>query len=85
MKPYFLSLGAGVLVGVVYRLLSVRSPAPPAIALLGFLGMLAGEQVVPVVKWIAASQPITQAWFHKECVPHMFDTLPTGGSARKET
>ena len=85
MKPYLLSLGAGVLVGVVYSLLSVRSPAPPVIALLGLLGMLAGEQVIPVVKRIATGQPITQAWFHKECVPHMFGTLPTGDSARKET
>jgi xanthosine utilization system XapX-like protein len=34
MKPYLLSLGAGLLVGVLYSLLGVRSPAPPAIALL---------------------------------------------------
>ena len=35
MKAYLLSLGAGLLVGVVYSLLGVRSPAPPLIALLG--------------------------------------------------
>ncbi len=29
MKPYLLSLGAGLLVGIVYGLLNVRSPAPP--------------------------------------------------------
>ena len=29
MKIYLLSLGAGLLVGVVYSLLQVRSPAPP--------------------------------------------------------
>jgi XapX domain-containing protein len=28
MKVYLLSLGAGVLVGIVYALLNVRSPAP---------------------------------------------------------
>lgn len=29
MKPYLLSLAAGVLVGVIYALLRVKSPAPP--------------------------------------------------------
>ncbi len=45
---YLLSLGVGLLVGVVYNLLDVRSPAPPAIALVGLLGMLAGEQLLPM-------------------------------------
>jgi len=44
--PYLLSLAAGVLVGVIYGLIAVRSPAPPIIALLGLLGMLAGEAAV---------------------------------------
>lgn len=48
MKPYFLSLGAGLLVGAVYALLGVRSPAPPAVALLGLLGILLGEQAAPL-------------------------------------
>jgi XapX domain-containing protein len=50
MKMYLVSLGAGVLVGVIYNLLQVRSPAPPLIALIGLLGMLFGEQVIPVSK-----------------------------------
>lgn len=50
MKPYLLSIGAGLLVGVIYALLGVRSPAPPAIALVGLLGMLLGEQAVPIAK-----------------------------------
>jgi len=29
MKPYLLSLGAGLLVGAIYGLLNVRSPTPP--------------------------------------------------------
>ncbi len=49
MKAYLISLGAGLLVGIVYSLLHVRSPAPPTIALVGLLGMLAGEQIVPLV------------------------------------
>lgn len=48
MKPYLFSLGAGLLVGALYALLGVRSPAPPAIALLGLLGILLGEQAVPL-------------------------------------
>jgi XapX domain-containing protein len=49
MRSYLASLVVGVAVGVVYGLVKVRSPAPPAIALLGLLGMLAGEQVVSLV------------------------------------
>ena len=41
MKIYLLSLGAGLLVGVVYSLLQVRSPAPPLVALIGLLGITA--------------------------------------------
>lgn len=54
MKAYLLSLGAGLLVGIVYSLLGVRSPAPPVIALIGLAGILAGEQVVPLAKKITA-------------------------------
>lgn len=51
---YLLSLAAGVLVGVIYNLLDVRSPAPPAIALVGLLGMLAGEQLLPLSRQLIA-------------------------------
>jgi len=40
------SLAAGLIVGIGYGLCGIRSPAPPAIALLGLLGMLAGERGV---------------------------------------
>jgi XapX domain-containing protein len=50
MKPYLISLAAGLLVGVVYHLLGVRSPAPPVIALVGLMGILLGEQAFPVAK-----------------------------------
>jgi XapX domain-containing protein len=69
MKIYLVSLGAGILVGVIYALLQVRSPAPPAVALIGLLGMLVGEQVVPTVKRLVAGEPVTTAWLRKECVP----------------
>ncbi|WP_428944423.1 DUF1427 family protein [Pantoea sp. FN060301] len=45
MSPLLISLGAGVLIGLMYALLNVRSPAPPAIALVGLLGMIIGSQL----------------------------------------
>lgn len=60
MKLYALSLGTGLLVGVVYSLLQVRSPAPPLIALLGLLGMLAGEQIIPMGKQLLISKRFTE-------------------------
>ncbi|AZG15865.1 XapX domain-containing protein [Cupriavidus pauculus] len=74
MKIYLVSLAAGVLVGVIYALLQVRSPAPPAVALLGLLGMLIGEQVVPPIKRMIAGEPVSVAWFHAECVPKITGT-----------
>ena len=68
---YLVSLGAGILAGVVYGLINVRSPAPPAIALIGLLGMLIGEQVVPVAKRMIDGAPITKAWFASECQPRI--------------
>ena len=58
MKVYLLSLGAGLLVGVLYGLINVRSPAPPVIALIGLLGILAGEQAVPLAKRMIQHQAI---------------------------
>ena len=50
MKAYALSLVIGILVGVIYALFQVRSPAPPVVALVGLLGILAGEQLPPLLK-----------------------------------
>ena len=50
MKIYCLSLGVGLLVGLIDCLLDVRSPAPPLVALVGLLGILIGEQVIPLSK-----------------------------------
>ncbi len=44
MSTGLISHAAGVLIGLMYAVLKVRSPAPPALALIGLLGMLAGEQ-----------------------------------------
>ncbi|AJC16218.1 XapX domain-containing protein [Pandoraea sputorum] len=69
MKLYLVSLAVGILVGIIYGGLGVRSPAPPAVALIGLLGMLIGEQVVPPVKRLLAGEPVNLVWFHRECVP----------------
>ncbi|WP_445115658.1 DUF1427 family protein [Acinetobacter sp. WZC-1] len=50
MKIYILSLAVGLLVGVLYYLLNVKSPAPPLVALTGLLGMVIGEQLIPWIK-----------------------------------
>jgi len=85
MKPYLLSLGAGLLVGVIYSLLNVRSPAPPAIALLGLLGMLLGEHIVPVAKRLVARAPVV-AYLKTDCAdrvlgPQAVTSKPPEGQA----
>jgi len=71
MKPYLLSIGVGLLVGVIYSLLGVRSPAPPAIALLGLLGMLLGEHVVPVAKRLMTKAPVVAYLKTPDCAGHV--------------
>ena len=48
--PYLISLGAGFVVGLLYWLVRVQSPAPPLIALAGLLGIVLGEHAVPLVR-----------------------------------
>ena len=45
MKMLVISFVVGLLVGVLYGVIRVKSPAPPIIALLGLLGMVLGEQL----------------------------------------
>jgi XapX domain-containing protein len=58
MKPYLLSVAVGMLAGGIYALLGVKSPAPPTIALLGLLGMLLGEQAIPVARKLIRGEPV---------------------------
>lgn len=55
---YLISLGIGLLVGALYAALDFRSPAPPAIALVGLLGMQLGEQLFPL------GRDLLQQWLH---------------------
>jgi XapX domain-containing protein len=76
MKPYVLSLAAGLLVGVIYGLINVRSPAPPVIALVGLFGILLGEQVVPLAKRLIAQQSVSVSAIQEDCGAHVFGRLP---------
>jgi XapX domain-containing protein len=80
MKSYIVALAVGVLVGAIYGVLDVRSPAPPVVALVGLLGILLGEQIVPIAKRLLNNQPITIGWVQSDCVPHVFGELPKKSS-----
>lgn len=82
MKIYLLSLGADLLVGIVYSLLNVRSPAPPVIALVGLLGILVGEQLIPFAKTLINKEPAAVSWLN-QIKPHMFGHMPRGDDAGK--
>ena len=80
MKSYVVSLALGLLVGVIYALFQVRSPAPPVIALVGLLGILLGEQIPPLVRSLVAPQATATSgptsWLHHQVKPHVFGELP---------
>ncbi|MFC0104607.1 XapX domain-containing protein [Sphingopyxis terrae] len=73
MKIYLVSLGAGLLAGLVYSLLGVRSPAPPVVALVGLAGILLGEQIVPVVKRLADTTELAR-FVREDCAPQVLGT-----------
>lgn len=78
MKVYILSLAAGLLVGVIYGFLNVRSPAPPVIALVGLFGILLGEQLPSLTKRMVVGQTVFSfSTLHAHCSDHMFCRLPS--------
>ncbi|KAF1031204.1 MAG: hypothetical protein GAK33_07678 [Burkholderia lata] len=81
MKSHISSLFAGILAGAVYALIDVQSPAPPTIALAGLLGILAGEQILPVARRMFAGIHLTAAWREAKCNQHMFGPLPGAGAS----
>jgi XapX domain-containing protein len=81
MKIYIVSLAAGLLVGIVYGLLAVRSPAPPVVALVGLLGILLGEQVVPVARSLMKGESLRASIGLAQCSDHVLGQLP-GRDAR---
>jgi xanthosine utilization system XapX-like protein len=68
MKTYLISLAVGMLVGVIYSLLNVRSPAPPpVIALI----------VPPLVKSLWLKESLALSWLH-QVRPYVFNYLSRG-------
>jgi XapX domain-containing protein len=84
MKIYLLSLGAGLFVGFIYSLLQIRSPAPPLVALIGLLGILAGEQILPVTKHLWHGADMATAWRKADCGDHLFGQLPGASNNSEE-
>ncbi|SAL08958.1 hypothetical protein AWB64_00039 [Caballeronia sordidicola] len=82
MKVYVLSLISGILIGLMYSWINVPSPAPPVIALLGLLGILAGEQVIPVGRKMLRGAGFLMAWQEERCNQHLFGSLPGRNSNR---
>jgi XapX domain-containing protein len=54
-------MATGVLVGIIYALLEVRSPAPPVVALVS-------------LRWLAG-EPIDIGWLETDCAPRAFGEL----------
>jgi XapX domain-containing protein len=77
VKVYLISLSVGVLVGMIYAVLDVRSPAPPVVALVGLLGILIGEQVPALVKQVWRGEPVTLSWVRRT-PPDAVGNLPNG-------
>jgi len=82
VKIYLVSLAAGVLIGSIYGVLNVRSPAPPLVALLGLLGILLGEQLPPLLKHTFSAQGSVATWTRQHLKPHVFGELPCGRSEK---
>jgi len=72
-----MSLAAGVLVGTIYGLINIRSPAPPVIALVGLLGILGGEQIPSLTRILWQKETLRVSWL-QQVQPHMFGHLPRG-------
>ena len=73
MRIYLLSLGAGIVAGVIYSLLQVRSPAPPLVAL---LGILVGEQEIPDGKQLVSGVSFLSPCARSPAIDHLFGDLP---------
>lgn len=83
MKLYIAALAAGLLVGAIYSLLNVRSPAPPVVALVGLFGILLGEQIVPVARHLIAGCSLREAIGRAECGGHVLGSLPSNTTAER--
>jgi xanthosine utilization system XapX-like protein len=46
------------------------------VALIGLLGILLGEQILPVGRQMIAGTSIRSAWQHMRCGQHVFGAMP---------
>ena len=76
MKSYLLSFAAGLLVGCIYSLIRIRSPAPPLIALVGLLGIVLGEQGPPLVKQLFFKESMKTSQASNLVEPHALSQPP---------
>jgi len=56
-REFIVSFGVGLGVGIFYALIRINSPAPPLVALVGLLGMVLGQQLVPVIRHALGLSP----------------------------
>lgn len=84
MKVYLASFAAGLLMGLIYYGMGVASPAPPAVALTGLLGMLIGGQIIPIAKRLLDKQ-FSLGWFRDECAPNITGVPPPESREKKRT
>jgi|TARA_R110000787_G_scaffold273504_2_gene381208 XapX domain-containing protein len=68
VKIYLIALIVGMLAGLLYGLVGVRSPAPPLIALIGLAGILLGEQLVPLAKRVGDRAELAR-FVHNDAIP----------------
>ncbi|KAI5930419.1 Astacin-like metalloendopeptidase [Manis javanica] len=79
VSPWLYALspgGPGPRGGVVHSLLQVRSPAPPLVALVGLLGILAGEQIVPVGRHLLQGMDLRSACSKTQATEHFWASCP---------
>ncbi len=76
MKMYLVACIAGLIVGVLYSLVHIRSPAPPLIALIGLGSILAGEQIIPLARKVWAGAPLHVAWHSSGSHSSVLGPLP---------
>ncbi|MFC5446673.1 XapX domain-containing protein [Paenibacillus aestuarii] len=48
-----LALATGIVIGVIFQLFRIPSPAPPFLGLLGLVGMFLGQRLIPWIQlWL---------------------------------
>lgn len=85
MKVLLISFAVGLLVGGLYGVIRVKSPAPPIVALLGLLGMVIGEQLGTLVVTKGANVAhaasvclVGKHWAQESRVPSVVSARPHG-------